>query len=82
MQEYVETDTYFGVTCGRYGNRIADGKVEIDGVAFHPGDLLIADRANRRVRRVDGAGRISTLVGGGPTDGQFDATPRREWESE
>ncbi|MBL8579107.1 MAG: galactose mutarotase [Mesorhizobium sp.] len=31
---YVTTDTYFGGTCGRYGNRIAGGRIELDGAVY------------------------------------------------
>ena len=46
------------------------------GVALAPdGRLVIADRGNRRIRQVDGAGVITTIVGGGPTDKEADAAP-------
>lgn len=34
---YVATDTFFGATCGRYGNRIARGVFELDGRTYQLG---------------------------------------------
>ena len=31
LQDYVESTTYFGATCGRFANRIGDGRLQIDG---------------------------------------------------
>ena len=33
MSGYLGADPYFGATCGRFANRIADGRVSVDGVA-------------------------------------------------
>lgn len=37
VADYVATDTFFGATCGRYGNRIARGVFELDGRAYQLG---------------------------------------------
>ncbi len=34
---YAATDTFFGATCGRYGNRIAHGVFELDGRVYQLG---------------------------------------------
>ncbi|MCX5581174.1 hypothetical protein [Kaistia terrae] len=31
VDAYVATDTYFGATCGRYGNSIRDGRFSLGG---------------------------------------------------
>jgi aldose 1-epimerase len=34
LAEYQATETYFGATCGRYGNRIRKGQFPLDGLRF------------------------------------------------
>lgn len=34
VDDYVNTDNNFGATIGRYGNRIANGKITVDGVEY------------------------------------------------
>lgn len=34
LASYIATNTYFGATCGRYGNRIKNGQFELDGMTF------------------------------------------------
>lgn len=34
IDDYVNTDNNFGATIGRYGNRIANGKITVDGVEY------------------------------------------------
>lgn len=35
LDPYFDTDTYFGATCGRYGNRIKNGQFDLGGETVH-----------------------------------------------
>lgn len=35
LEEYFEKEPYFGAICGRFANRIKDGKFVLDGVEYH-----------------------------------------------
>lgn len=73
VQDYMERPSYFGVTVGRYANRIADGRFAIDGRtyqvernnngnALHGGPMGF-DRRNWRIVSVsDGAEAQVTLA--------------------
>lgn len=37
LEGYLATETYFGATCGRYGNRIKHGRFVLDGTTFQLG---------------------------------------------
>jgi len=37
IEDYIATNTYFGATCGRYGNRIHDGRFELGGATVNVG---------------------------------------------
>jgi sugar lactone lactonase YvrE len=72
---------------GRPADRLGDGGTAVEarlqypyGLALDPeGRLLIADARNRRVRRVESDGRITTVAGGGnPADGVGDGGPATE----
>lgn len=43
LASYVGTDTCFGATCGRYGNRIAGGRFALDG---HPVEMTANEPPN------------------------------------
>lgn len=58
------------------GGPATAASLDPQGVAPTNGDLFIADCGNNRVRRVDPAGNISTVAGGGsPADGLGDGGP-------
>lgn len=54
IDEYAATDTYFGATCGRYGNRIEGGRFVLDGVEHH---LNVNEGANHLHGGVQGFDR-------------------------
>ena len=61
---------------GGDGGPAVGAGMEPTGLALLPdGSLLLADRRNHRVRRVDAAGRISTVAGTGAAGGTGDGGP-------
>ena len=63
----------------KMGRSVGDGRRAIDATLHHPsgvalgadGSIYIADGGNRRIRRVDPAGVITTVAGSGATSGVY-----------
>lgn len=75
----VSTDGRIRTVAGGPGGAFAgDGQAATDALLAHPaglaidsiGNLFFADRYNHRIRRIDPAGIIQTIVGNGATAGQ------------
>ncbi|KKC37269.1 aldose epimerase [Devosia epidermidihirudinis] len=54
VDSYVATDTFFGATCGRYGNRITNGQFSLEGEAIQ---LDVNEAPNHLHGGVDGLDR-------------------------
>src|SRR3954451_435772 len=66
---YLESTTYFGATVGRYANRIAGGRFELDGEAIQVG---VNDRGNHLHGGPDGFNRrLWTVAEHGPDEARL-----------